>query len=57
MRRINENEFVNYTIVANGWSLTLGQASKAKREYDGLTCSATLYGNKPDGTQIMLENK
>lgn len=55
--KVNENEFQNYTIVAIGWSYTLNRYSDAWREFNNLVCSATLYGNRPDGTQAILANR
>lgn len=56
MRKINENDFVDYTIVGNGWSLTVNTFNKALREWNNLQ-SGTLYGNKPDGTRAIIDEK
>lgn len=56
MRKINEKEFEDFTIVGNGWSLTVTTFIKALREWNNLA-SGTLYGNKPDGTSCILDSK
>ena len=56
MRKINENDYVNFTISGNGWNLTVSTFNKALREYNNLT-SGTLYGNKPNGTRAIIDSK
>lgn len=57
MRRINEQDFISYSIEAQGWGITFLSFDKAKREWAGLERSATLYGNKPDGTRAIIDTK
>lgn len=56
MRHIKESEFSNFTIVGHGWSATLGSLADALKHYK-LMPKATLYGNKPDGTQAIIDMK
>ncbi len=56
MRKINENEFVDFTISGNGWTLTVSTFKKALREWNNLT-SGTLYGNRPNGTRAINDSK
>ena len=58
MRKINETDYVNFTIAGNGWTLTVSTFKSALREWenvDGPGC--TLYGNKPDGTRAIIDSK
>lgn len=55
MRKINEEEFISFTI-QNGWSLTVYTLKKALKQYDELT-TGTLYGNRPDGTRAIIDSK
>lgn len=56
MRKINENDYVNFTIAANGWTLTVYTFKNALREWNNLT-SGTLYGNRPNGTRAIIDSK
>lgn len=56
MRKFNENDYVDFTIAGNGWTLTVSTLKKAMREWDNLT-SGTLYGNKPNGTREIIASK
>lgn len=56
MRKINENDYVSYTIVGFGWSFTVNTWQKAKAEWHNMKFG-TLYGNKADGTQAIIDNK
>lgn len=55
MRKINENDYVSFTI-SKGWNLTVYEWKTALKEWNNLT-SETLYGNKPDGTRAILDTK
>lgn len=58
MRKINENDYVNFTIAANGWTLTVFTFNNALREWNNIAGSGcTLYGNKPDGTRAIIDSK
>ena len=57
MRKINENEFEDYTIAGNGWNLTLNTFQKALREWNNIQGSATLYGNRKNGTRSIIDTK
>lgn len=56
MKKINPKDYASYTIVGSGWSFTVHTMEKALYEW-GLMKFGTLYGNKPDGTQKVLDNK
>ena len=56
MRKINENDYVNYTIAGSGWTFTVHNFADAKREWAGMKFG-TLYWNKPDGTRAILDTK
>lgn len=55
MRKINENDYVSFTISA-GWNCTLFDFKAAKREFDNLK-TGTLYGNKADGSRAIIDSK
>lgn len=57
MRKINENDYVNYTIAGNGWSLTVSTFKNAMREWDKVGKGCVLYGNKPSGNRAMIDLK
>jgi len=58
MRKINEDEFVNFTIDGNGWTLTVYGIKKALGEWKNITrAGSTLYGNKADGSRAILDSK
>ena len=57
MRKINENDFVDYTISGNGWNCTVTTFQKALREFNNIKSDCTLYGNKPDGTRAIIDLK
>lgn len=56
MRKINENDYVDFTISGNGWNLTVSTFNKALREWNNLT-AGTLYGNRPNGTRAIIDSK
>jgi len=56
MRKINEKDYVNFTIAGSGWSFTVHKLADAMREWDGMKFG-TLYGNKPDGSRAILDTK
>ena len=56
MRKINENDFVDYTIAGNGWTYTVENLNKAMAEWKDIA-AGTLYGTKPDGTRAILDSK
>ena len=55
MRKINENDFVSFTI-SKGWNLTVNELKTALKEWNNID-SGTLYGNKPDGTRVIIDSK
>lgn len=58
MRKINENDYVSFTIhiTRNGCNITLYRFKDALKEYDTIG-SAILYGNKPNGERAILDSK
>ena len=56
MKKVNPNDFESYTIVGSGWSFTVHNWDKAKGEWAQMRFG-TLYGNKPDGKQVVIDNK
>ena len=58
MRKINENDYVDFTIAANGWTLTVSTFKNALREWKNIAGSGcTLYGNRPNGTRAIIDSK
>lgn len=57
MRKINENEFVDYTISGNGWNLTISTFKKALGEWKNVGNGCTFYGNRPNGTRAIIDTK
>ena len=57
MRKINENEFLNYTISGPGWNLTVSTFNKALREWNNVGKGCILYGNKPSGNRAIIDEK
>ncbi len=58
MRKINEDDYVNFTIAGNGWTLTVSAFKGALREWKNLAGSGcTLYGNRPNGTRAIIDSK
>lgn len=58
MRKINENDYVDFTIAGPGWSLTVASLKKAVGILKDITRTVcTLYGNKTDGTRAILDSK
>ena len=56
MRKINENDFVSYTIVGNGWSFNTATLTKALKQWDEIS-RGTLYGNKPNGDRAVIDSR
>lgn len=58
MRKINENDYVDYTIYIerNGCYVTFNTLKNALREWGGID-AGTLYGNKPNGTRAIIDSK
>ena len=58
MRKINENDYVDFTIAGNGWTLTVSTFKNALREWNKIAgFGYTLYGNKADGTRAIIDSK
>ena len=56
MEIVNPKDFASYTIVGSGWSFTVYTWEKAQTKWEQMRFG-TLYGNKPDGTQKVIDNK
>ena len=56
MRKINEKDYVNFTIAASGWSFTVHKLADAMHTWAGMKFG-TFYGNKPDGTRAIIDSK
>lgn len=57
MRKINENDYVDFTIAGNGWTLTVSTFKNALREWNNIDGSGcTLYGNRPNGTRAIIDS-
>lgn len=56
MRKINENDYVNFTICGNGWSCTISSFATALRQWKDMK-SGTLMGTKTDGTNAIIDSK
>ena len=54
MRKINESDYVSFTITGSGWSFTVYTWEKAKSEWAGMKFG-TLTGNKADGEREQLD--
>lgn len=58
MRKINENDYVDFTITGPGWSLTVANFKNAVGEWKDITrTGCTFYGNKPDGMRAIIDSK
>lgn len=55
MKKINENDFVNFTIAGNGWSVTISSFKAALKEWNN-GAGKILYGNKKNGTRIIIDS-
>jgi len=57
MRKINENDYVDFTIAGPFLSVTVSTFKKALGEWKNITRAGfTLYGNKPDGTRAIIDS-
>ncbi len=58
MRKINENNYLDYTIAGDHWSLTISTFINALREWNNITLTGcTFYGNKHNGTRAIIDTK
>ena len=56
MRKIDETKYQSFCISFNGCNVTLFSLKRAINQYKDIE-HATLYGNKPDGTRAILDQK
>lgn len=54
MRKINEKDYVAFTIAGNGWTVTFNDWKTALREWNNVK-SGTLYGKKTDGSRAIID--
>lgn len=55
MKKINEEDFKDFTIACHGFSITLSSLRKIMREWENLNREAVLYGNRRDGSRVVLD--
>lgn len=58
MRKINENDYISFTIhiEKNGCNITLNTLKSALKEWNNIS-AGTLFGNKKDGTSAIIDSK
>ena len=56
MRKINEDDFVSYTIIGSGCTVTVPTLKKALKQWDEIK-RGTLYGNKPNGDRAVIDSR
>lgn len=56
MLKINEEDFVNFTIVGNGWSVTVATFKSARKQWDEMEYGQ-LVGNKPNGDKTIIDSR
>lgn len=57
MRPLHLDDYKDFTIIGNGWSLTMTTFTKAVGEFANAGEGVSLVGNKKDGTQAILDTK
>ena len=58
MRKINENEFVNFTIKGNGWNMTMFSFKDILAQWSKLTGPGlNLLGLKKNGDSAIIDSK
>ena len=58
MRKINENDFVNFTIKGNGWNMTMFSFIGILAQWSKLTGPGlTLLGLKKNGNTAIIDSK
>lgn len=57
MRKINEKDFLSFTVETRSFKLTVHKVADAVRYFNDWNGSATIYGNKPDGGRAILDSK
>lgn len=55
MQKINEDDFKDFTISCNGFSVTYSSLRKILREWNNLNREAILFGNRRDGSRVVLD--
>lgn len=56
MLKINEEDFLNYTIVGNGWSMTTAKFKTARKEWENIP-HGQLVGNKHNGDKAIIDSR
>ncbi len=58
MRKINENDSKNYTIIGPGWTYNVESFANANRVWaDCSGTGLTFYGNKHNGDRSIIDSK
>ena len=57
MKKFDPTQFESYTIAGNGWNYNIDNKDIALKEWKTIQVSATLYGNRPNGTRAILDTK
>ena len=58
MTKINPDLYEDYTIEADGWSMTVNTFGKALFEWKNLQCTGCkLFGNKINGGRTLIDSK
>lgn len=58
MRKINENDYESYTIVAPGWTYNVSSFKNALSIWNGYTGTGlTFYGVKKGGERAIIDTK
>ena len=56
MRKINEYDYVSFTISGNGWNMTLFKFAEALKQW-GKVPHGTLFGNKQNGDRSVIDSR
>ena len=57
MRHIDETQFLSYTVDCGSFSATLYGLVQAVKIFNEREGRCIIYGNKPDGTRAILDQK
>lgn len=58
MRRINPKHYESFTIIADGFTITLNTFQNARRMWSTFNNpKSQLVGNKYDGTKVIIDKK
>ena len=57
MRKINEEEFKDFTVDCGSFKVTFGTLGKAMRLFDEREGRCTVIGNRFDGSKAVVDSK